>query len=331
MARPVTVTKEKILAAALQIVREGGTAALTARSLSTALGSGVNPIFSAYGSMEGVLDAVKLEARKLYENYVNIGLEMNPPFKGYGLEFLWFAMDEPQLFKLLMLREQEVSSPQEFVKGFGDPDKVLEAIQKTFGLKGEDAETLYYHMMFLAVGLASIISTGDCRLTIGQASEIFGKACRAYLLEIKAGADARERYVPTAEGHGPSGKVSSYVDKGIQNIQHQAHMMMINTMVSQNYLLSALHASPRYIQDAEWKQLERLMQQSYETSAESFRKAYPTLTRSDNRLLILARFRFSVSDQGILLGISPTSVTKARQRLKAKLGTDNIEDFIENL
>ena len=45
----------------------------------------------------------------------------------------------------------------------------------------------------------------------------------------------------------------------------------------------------------------------------------PSLTKGDIRIYILSHLQFSVSDQATLLGISPSSVTKARQRLKAKL------------
>lgn len=43
------------------------------------------------------------------------------------------------------------------------------------------------------------------------------------------------------------------------------------------------------------------------------------LTKGDIRISILSHLQFTVSEQAILLGISPTSVTKARQRLKARL------------
>ena len=58
MARPVSITKDKILAAAIDVVRKDGADALTARKLSAALGCGANAIFSSFGSMEGGLDAV---------------------------------------------------------------------------------------------------------------------------------------------------------------------------------------------------------------------------------------------------------------------------------
>jgi Mn-dependent DtxR family transcriptional regulator len=39
----------------------------------------------------------------------------------------------------------------------------------------------------------------------------------------------------------------------------------------------------------------------------------------DIRVYILSHLQFTVSEQALLLGISPASVTKARQRLKAKV------------
>ena len=89
MARPVSITKDKILVAALDVVRKGGASALTARSLSSALGCGVNPIFSAYGSMEGVLEAVRTQARNMFKERVGAGFDLNPPFKGFGMALLW--------------------------------------------------------------------------------------------------------------------------------------------------------------------------------------------------------------------------------------------------
>ena len=88
MARPISITKDKILAAALDVVRKGGASSLTARSLTSALGCGANAIFSAYGSMEGVLCAVRTEAHRLFRERISEGFSLNPPFKGFGLALL---------------------------------------------------------------------------------------------------------------------------------------------------------------------------------------------------------------------------------------------------
>ena len=85
------------------------------------------------------------------------------------------------------------------------------------------------------------------------------------------------------------------------------------------HLLEQFHAAPRYIQDGEWAELERVLRNSFNLTPESLQEANPCLTNGDIRTYILSQLQFSVSEQAILLGISPASVTKARQRLKAKL------------
>ena len=305
MARPVTVTKEKILSAALDLVRSGGPSALTARSLSARLECGANAIFSAFGSIQGVRDAVREEARKLYRKRVGDGFALNPPFKGFGVAFIWFAMDEPYLFSMIMESQSKPDSYKDYIDSHvGFKAECLSAIAGTFGLNGKDAETLYYQLILVALGLASTCTRGKSPLTIPQASEILGKNVRAFLMVIRAGKDEREGFVPNAGG-GPGGEVDSYV--------------FVQALVGQNHLLQQLRTKPRYIQDEEWAELERMLRNSSNLTPESLRETHPDLTKGDIRTYILSHLQFSVSEQAILLGISPASVTKARQRLKAKL------------
>ena len=305
MARPVSITKDSILAAALDIVRKGGSGALTARSLSAALGCGANALFTSFGSIQGIRDAVKAEARRLYQLRVGSGFSLNPPFKGFGMAFLWFAVDEPQLFSLIMDADAPVASFENYIDTcVGFKKECLTAIQASFGLEEKNAEMLYYQLILVALGLAQTCTRGGSTLSIPQASEILGKNARAFLMVIRAGADDREKFVPGA-GAGPVGDVDSYA--------------ILHTLTGQNHLLQQLRTAPRFIQDDEWAELERVFRNSSNDTPESLRKAHPGLTKGDIRIYILSHFQFPVSEQAILLGISPASVTKARQRLKAKI------------
>lgn len=67
-------------------------------------------------------------------------------------------------------------------------------------------------------------------------------------------------------------------------------------------------------------ELERVFRNSINVIPDTLREAHPGLTKGDIRIYMLSHF--PVSEQAILLGISPSSVTKARQRLKAKLKAD---------
>jgi hypothetical protein len=236
---------------------------------------------------------------------VGDGFALNPPFKGFGMALIWFAMDEPQLFSMVMESQTHPTSYKEYIDSYvGFKAESLSALIGTFGLQEKDAEMLYYQLVLVALGLASTCTGGNSPLTIPQVSEILGKNVRAFLMVIRAGNDEREGFIPNA-GEGPGGKVDSYV--------------MMHALVGQNHLLQQLRAKPRYIQDEEWAELERMLRNSGNLTPESLREAHPDLTKGDIRTYILSQLQFSVSEQAVLLGISPASVTKARQRLKAKL------------
>ena len=305
MARPISVTKERILAAALDIVRRSGPQALTARSLCSALGCGANALFTSFGSIQDIRDAVKAEARRLYQLRVRAGFSLNPPFKGFGMAILWFAMDEPQLFSLIMDADAPATSFENYIDTYvGFKKECVAAIHASFGIRDKEAEMLYYQLVLIALGLAQTCTGGGSTLSIPQASEILGKNARAFLMVIRAGTDDREKFIPGA-GAGPGGDVDSYT--------------MLHTLTGQNHLLQELRALPRFIQDDEWAELERVFRNTINLTPDSLKEAHPGLTKGDIRIYILSHFQFPVSEQAILLGISPSSVTKARQRLKAKL------------
>ena len=256
--------------------------------------------------MEGVLEAVRTEARRLFKERVGAGFSLNPPFKGMGLAFLWFAIDEPQLFKFVMDDKASAASFEDYIDTqVGFKQESIAAIGQSFGLHGKDAEMLYYQLLIVGIGLAHTCVEGGATLSIPQLSEIIGKNVRAFLMVIRAGNDERESFMPQ-EGTGPEGDVESY--------------LLIHSLASQNHLLQELHAAPRYIQDNEWVEMERVFRNGFSLTPESLREEHPNLTRGDVRLIMLSRLQFSVTEQALLLGISPASVTKARQRLKAKLG-----------
>ena len=275
--------------------------------------------------------AARARARALYELRMRAGLQMNPPFKGFGIAFLWFAIDEPELYKLIMTQDHPSGSVHGFIDTHvGFKEECVAAIMESTGLGEEDAQTIYYEMTPVALGLAFAIVSGSCQMTLREASGAIGKSFRAFLMEIRAGADERVDFVP-CEGEGPRGEISSYAVPGKDDFRHNSHKLMLHTLVCQNRLIQELHHSPRYVRDDEWVVLERVLRNAYEITPQSLRSRYPLLTPGDIRLILLELFQFTTGESAALLGISAPSVTKARQRLKNKLGKGDIREFIDSL
>lgn len=77
-------SKEEIVSMALQITREHGIGAVTARELGARLGSSARPIFTVFQNMEEVNGEVVKAARLLYGQYINKGLQSQPAFREIG-------------------------------------------------------------------------------------------------------------------------------------------------------------------------------------------------------------------------------------------------------
>ena len=80
-------TREEIVNAALEIVKLKGFSALTARALGTKLGTSSRPIFTVFKSMHELHQDVIEAAKKIYNEYINIGLSSEQPFKGVGTQY----------------------------------------------------------------------------------------------------------------------------------------------------------------------------------------------------------------------------------------------------
>ena len=180
-------TKEEIVAAALEIVREKGMEALTARALGTQLGSSSCPVFTVFQNMEEVQDEVIMAAKRLYKEYVDRGLADEPAFKGVGSQYILFAKEEPKLFQLLFMAEQESIPDIANVLPLIDEsyDKILSSIDKGYGIKGSSAEGLYRHLWIYTHGIAALCATKMCRFAEGEIDRMMTEVFVGLLKDIR--------------------------------------------------------------------------------------------------------------------------------------------------
>ena len=158
-------SKQQIIEAALGIVRTSGFEALTARALGERLGSSARPIFTIFEGMEQVQQAVLRAAKALYREYVERGLSQVPAFKGVGMQYILFAVQEPKLFQLLFMAEQA------YLPGLGDAlpqidesyNKILSSLMEEYQLTPAAARRLYYHLWIYTHGIGTLCATKMCR------------------------------------------------------------------------------------------------------------------------------------------------------------------------
>lgn len=182
-------SKEEIVEAALEIVREEGFDALTSRTLGTKLGSSARPVFTVFRNMEEVQQAVKDAAKTLYREYIQEGLSENPAFKGVGTHYILFAVREPKLFQLLFMTEQKQVPDLANVLPLIDEnyEQILLSVQDGYGMSRDYAEKLYRHLWIYTHGIATLCATKICRFTGEEIGGLMTEVCMSLLKNMKAG------------------------------------------------------------------------------------------------------------------------------------------------
>lgn len=162
MPPSVKFTKEEIVNAALQVVREKGTAALTARQIAAVLGVSTRPIFTYFQNMQQVQETVRQAAQALYHSYIKKGLEQVHPFIGLGEQYIRFATQEPELYRLLFLPLAPGSENKAMEEMERTQNLVLEFLQQIYQLDEAAAKRFFRDVWLVAHSLAALIVTNCC-------------------------------------------------------------------------------------------------------------------------------------------------------------------------
>lgn len=203
-------TREELIQTALELTREGGLEMVVARNLGKKLNTAPSTIFTHFNSVDEIRQAVTEAARKLYNGYVEEGLKMVPPMKGFAVQYIRFAIEEPNLYSILFMKKRDDFNYVDFIVGEGHYEKVIATAEENFGLNRGQAETLYHNMWAYAHGIAVMSATGVCNFSIEEIAGMLGMACRSFLIGMKVARDERENVIPQMGGK-MQGDIASYV------------------------------------------------------------------------------------------------------------------------
>ena len=181
MAPKVKFQKSEIVDAALRVARVKGD--VTARDVAAELGVSTRPIFTYYRSMEELKRDVRQAAGDVYRRYAEEGLRQEIPFLGFGQQYLRFAREEPQLYRLLFLSPSAQGGAMEAMRQ--SQAWLRESLCRIYRMDAGTADRYFRDMWLVTHSLATLIVTGSCPYSDGELSGIltecsvsFCKACK---------------------------------------------------------------------------------------------------------------------------------------------------------
>ena len=96
------ISKEAIIDAAVDVLREDGAAAINARSVAKELGCSTQPIYLSFQNMDDLKAAMTQRAIALHTRHVR-NSNSDTQYSCYGMGFVKFAAEERHLFRWLYL------------------------------------------------------------------------------------------------------------------------------------------------------------------------------------------------------------------------------------
>ena len=162
MAPKNKFSKEKMVEAALQVVRDKGIDGLTAKTLADELGTSTQPVFTAFGSMDAVRQEVYAAAVRVYDDYADAGLKEKVPFLGVGMQYIRFAREEPELYRFLFLTRAQDQKYSAMMSMRHLQELVRPTLMNVYHITAEEADLYFRDLWFVVHSLSTLIVTGDC-------------------------------------------------------------------------------------------------------------------------------------------------------------------------
>lgn len=162
-------TRDEMVTAALDIVRTRGESELTAKALAEFLGISTQPVFTCFGTMDALRADVADAAEALFDRYAEKGLESDVPFFGFGTQYIRFARENPELYRMLFLTCDGKNTALRTAEHAGAA--VLPSLMHIYRLSVAEAKRYFRDVWLAAHGIAALVVSGSCPYTdeeIGQ-------------------------------------------------------------------------------------------------------------------------------------------------------------------
>lgn len=173
MPLKVKITAGMIIEAGFKIVKQFGWEAVNSRSVAKSLNCSTQPIYSAFKNMEQLKFEIIKMTTEVYDSYIkNFSLiRTDKKYKQLGLAYIMFAKEEPNLFKLLFMRNRQHEIVPEKLQD-NNIDLILNLVSNQLNITKENAYNIHLNMWIFTHGIASMIATNFVNFSNEQIDEL---------------------------------------------------------------------------------------------------------------------------------------------------------------
>lgn len=177
------ITKQDILNAGIQLIRENGIRSVNARSLAKSLSCSTKPLFRIYKNMEELKKDIKKELDIYYNDFMEKNMTNENRLLSQGISYIEFAHSEKMIFSsLFMNMTMAGSSLQDIIHAEWNRTSIENAKALT-GLSTKKAEMLFINFWLYSHGIATQIVSNDIDIPLDLVKKLLKNAFNRFSLE----------------------------------------------------------------------------------------------------------------------------------------------------
>ena len=183
MPTKIRISKDMILNAAFEIVRQDGMEKLSNRELANKLKCSIRPIYYQFENVEEMQKELYMKIEKyFYKFLLDNMIEGIQKYKQIGMNYIKFAKEEQKLFQTLFMNDTGLT-PDAFVAKDGEDYKEIEKLIKiSANLKEEDIKDFHTKMWIFCHGIATLVANKTIKLTDKQIQDLLSYEFQALML-----------------------------------------------------------------------------------------------------------------------------------------------------
>ena len=152
------VTKDMIVNAAVDVARKSGFENINARTVAGQLHCSTQPVMYHFATIDSLKRAAYTLADKMHSEYLMNVPPGQDPILGIGLNYIRFAVEEPQLFRFLFQSGYAEENNLFDMINSEELAPVLAAMQEGLGMDLKKTKDVFLTVALFAHGYASIIA-----------------------------------------------------------------------------------------------------------------------------------------------------------------------------
>ncbi len=157
MPAKTKVTKEMVIDAAFEVTRAEGAENVNARTVSQKLGCSTQPVMYHFATIKDMKKAVYAKLDWFHTEYLMNVNTQEDVMLGIGLNYIRFAVEEPNLFRFLFQSGFAVENSLLEMIDSEELTPVISAMQEAMNLNMEQTKDVFITLALLVHGYASII------------------------------------------------------------------------------------------------------------------------------------------------------------------------------